>query len=60
VTTGEQAYLDAMLGSPLRGDTNAVFPRGGMGWGPTAGLGALSSRRRGRAPYGLPLTAGYV
>jgi endoglucanase len=41
VTTGESAYRDAVTSSPLHGDTAAVFPRGGMSWGATAGLGAL-------------------
>jgi endoglucanase len=42
VTTEEDTYRQAVLGSPLHGDTDAVFPRGGMSWGATAGLGALS------------------
>jgi endoglucanase len=42
VTTGKDTYRQAVLGSPLHGDADAVFPRGGMSWGATAGLGALS------------------
>ncbi|HEX5568857.1 MAG TPA: glycoside hydrolase family 9 protein, partial [Streptomyces sp.] len=42
VTTGKDAYRRAVLDSPLHGDAAAVFPRGGMSWGATAGLGALS------------------
>ncbi|HZG07113.1 MAG TPA: glycoside hydrolase family 9 protein [Streptomyces sp.] len=42
VTTGKDTYRQAVLNSPLHGDTAAVFPRGGMSWGATAGLGALS------------------
>ncbi|HCA86170.1 MAG TPA: glycosyl hydrolase family 5 [Streptomyces sp.] len=42
VTTGEDTYRQAVLGSPLHGDADAVFPRGGMSWGATSGLGALS------------------
>ncbi|MFW6693559.1 glycoside hydrolase family 9 protein [Streptomyces sp. MAR4 CNX-425] len=41
LATGEDAYLQDVLGSPLHGDAEAVFPRGGMSWGATAGLGAL-------------------
>ncbi|MFP8942044.1 glycoside hydrolase family 9 protein [Streptomyces fenghuangensis] len=42
VTTGNETYRQEVLNSPLHGDTDAVFPRGGMSWGATAGLGALS------------------
>ncbi|WP_443076803.1 glycoside hydrolase family 9 protein [Streptomyces sp. TRM 70361] len=42
VTTGKDAYRQEVLNSELHGDTGAVFPRGGMSWGATAGLGALS------------------
>ena len=42
VTTGADQYRDYLLNSPLHGDTDAVFPRGGLSWGATAGLGALS------------------
>ncbi|GAB3957830.1 glycoside hydrolase family 9 protein [Streptomyces sparsus] len=42
VTTGEETYRRAVLDSDLHGDTDAVFPRGGLSWQTTAGLGALS------------------
>jgi endoglucanase len=42
VTTGEQTYRQAVLGSELHGDTDAVFPPGGFAWASTAALGALS------------------
>ncbi len=42
VTTGEDSYLDAVLGSELHGDTEAVFPSGGFSWADTAALGGLS------------------
>ncbi|MGW7521589.1 glycoside hydrolase family 9 protein [Streptomyces sp. NPDC054796] len=42
VTTGEDSFRQEVLGSPLHGDTDGVFPRGGMSWGAVAGLGALS------------------
>ncbi|MGP3637868.1 glycoside hydrolase family 9 protein [Streptomyces sp. 24-1644] len=42
LTTGEDAYRQEVLRSPLHGDTDAVFPRGGMSWGSVAGLGALN------------------
>ena len=42
LTTGEDTYKQAVFGSELHGDTEAVFPRGGLNWGATAGLGALS------------------
>ncbi|GAA2406037.1 cellulase [Streptomyces glaucosporus] len=42
VTTGKDAYRQEVLNSPLHGDAGAVFPRGGLSWGSTAGLGALS------------------
>ncbi|MFH0241513.1 glycoside hydrolase family 9 protein [Streptomyces sp. HK10] len=42
VTTGNETYRQEVVNSPLHGDTDAVFPRGGMSWGATAGLGALS------------------
>ncbi|WP_371874723.1 glycoside hydrolase family 9 protein [Streptomyces fulvorobeus] len=42
LSTGEDAYRLAVLNSPLHGDTDAVFPRGGMSWGSVAGLGALN------------------
>ncbi len=41
LATGEDAYLQDVLGSPLHGDAEAVFPSGGMSWAATAGLGAL-------------------
>ncbi|MFJ6463955.1 glycoside hydrolase family 9 protein [Streptomyces sp. NPDC091387] len=42
-TTGDEAYRQALLASPLHGDTDAVFPAdGGMWWGETAGLGVLT------------------
>ncbi|MFS0693843.1 glycoside hydrolase family 9 protein [Streptomyces nitrosporeus] len=41
LTTGEDTYRQEVLNSPLHGDTDAVFPRGGMSWGSVAGLGAL-------------------
>ncbi|QQN80347.1 glycoside hydrolase family 9 protein [Streptomyces sp. XC 2026] len=42
VTTGEDSYRQALLGSELHGDVDAVFPRNGLSWQSTAGLGALS------------------
>lgn len=42
VTTGEDAYRQALLDSPLHGDTDAVFPRGGLSWQSVAGVGALN------------------
>ncbi|ARI55328.1 glycosyl hydrolase family 5 [Streptomyces sp. S8] len=42
LTTGENTYRTELLRSPLHGDTDAVFPRGGMSWGSVAGLGALN------------------
>nr|WP_311765475.1 glycoside hydrolase family 9 protein [Streptomyces zingiberis] len=42
VTTGKAAYHDAVFDSPIHGDTDAVFPRGGVGWLATGGLGALT------------------
>ncbi|MFV2120203.1 glycoside hydrolase family 9 protein [Streptomyces sp. Act-28] len=42
VTTGQDGYRRHLLDSPLHGDAGKVFPRGGMWWGGTAGLGALS------------------
>lgn len=42
ITTGDDAYRKAVLNSPLHGDVNALFPRGGgLSWSATAGLGAL-------------------
>ncbi|MET9803185.1 glycoside hydrolase family 9 protein [Streptomyces sp. NPDC006368] len=41
LTTGQDVYRQEVLRSPLHGDTDAVFPRGGMSWGSVAGLGAL-------------------
>ncbi|MGX1508273.1 UNVERIFIED_CONTAM: endoglucanase [Streptomyces graminofaciens] len=41
LTTGQDAYRQEVLRSPLHGDTDMVFPRGGMSWGSVAGLGAL-------------------
>ncbi|WP_443060972.1 glycoside hydrolase family 9 protein [Streptomyces sp. NBC_00464] len=42
-TTGADAYRQALLASPLHGDTDKVFPAdGGMWWGGTAGLGVLT------------------
>ncbi|MFE1578362.1 glycoside hydrolase family 9 protein [Streptomyces fradiae] len=42
VTTGQDDYRRHLLDSPLHGDAGKVFPRGGVWWGGTAGLGALS------------------
>lgn len=42
LATGEDGYRQALLGSELHGDTEAVFPPGGLSWHATAGLGALS------------------
>ncbi|MEU4888233.1 glycoside hydrolase family 9 protein [Streptomyces xinghaiensis] len=42
VTTGEDTYRQAVLGSELHGDTEALFPRGGLSWGWTGGLGSLT------------------
>jgi endoglucanase len=42
ITTGDSRYREAVLGSELHGDTDAVFPVTGMSWASTAGLGALS------------------
>ncbi|MDK1474874.1 glycoside hydrolase family 9 protein [Streptomyces sp. 549] len=42
VTTGEDTYRQALLDSELHGDTEAVFPRAGISWQSTAGLGGLS------------------
>lgn len=42
LTTGENVYRRALLNSPLHGDTNAVFPRGGLSWQSVAGVGALN------------------
>jgi endoglucanase len=41
-TTGKDVYRQAVLSSPLHGHADAVFPRSGMSWGATAGLGALT------------------
>jgi len=42
LTTGEDTYRTAVLRSPLHGDVDALFPRGGaLSWSATAGLGAL-------------------
>ncbi|MEU1123207.1 glycoside hydrolase family 9 protein [Streptomyces sp. NPDC005899] len=42
-TTGKDAYRQAVLSSDLHGDADAVFPAGGgISWGSTAGLGALT------------------
>ena len=41
ITTGEDAYRQDLLGSPLYGDTEAIFPSGGFSWGSTAALGQL-------------------
>ncbi|GHB16250.1 endoglucanase [Streptomyces clavifer] len=42
-TTGEAAFRQAVLSSPLHGDTDAVFPAGGgISWGSTGGLGVLT------------------
>ncbi|MEO3839903.1 glycoside hydrolase family 9 protein [Streptomyces sp. B22F1] len=41
LSTGEDAYLQDVLDSPLHGDAEAVFPADGMSWAATAGLGAL-------------------
>ncbi|WP_049574797.1 glycoside hydrolase family 9 protein [Streptomyces sp. SBT349] len=42
LTTGEDAYLQDVVGSELHNDAEAVFPPGGFSWGSTAALGALS------------------
>ncbi|WP_247702263.1 glycoside hydrolase family 9 protein [Streptomyces sp. F63] len=42
VTTGEDGYRQAVLGSELHGDTEELFPRGGLSWGWTGGLGSLT------------------
>lgn len=42
LTTGEDVYRQAVLGSALHGDSEAVFPAGGLGWGFPAGLGTLN------------------
>ncbi|MDD1058628.1 glycoside hydrolase family 9 protein [Streptomyces cocklensis] len=41
ITTGDDTYRQAVLTSPLHGDTAAVFPPDGFSWGSTAALGAL-------------------
>ncbi|MGQ4340394.1 glycoside hydrolase family 9 protein [[Kitasatospora] papulosa] len=42
-TTGKDTYRQAVLSSPLHGDTDAAFPAGGgISWGYTAGLGVLT------------------
>lgn len=41
ITTGDDTYRQAVLDSPLHGDTDAVFPSEGFSWGSTAALGAL-------------------
>ncbi len=42
LTTGENTYRKAFLGSPLHGDADALFPRvSGVSWASVAGLGAL-------------------
>ncbi|WP_229924317.1 glycoside hydrolase family 9 protein [Streptomyces sulfonofaciens] len=41
LTTGESSYRSAVLGSPLWGEGEDVFPQGGFSWGSTAALGAL-------------------
>ncbi|WP_435877611.1 glycoside hydrolase family 9 protein [Streptomyces halstedii] len=42
-TTGKDTYRQAVLSSDLHGDADAVFPAGGgLSWGATAGLGALT------------------
>lgn len=41
ITTGDDTYGQAVLTSPLHGDTDAVFPHDGFSWGSTAALGAL-------------------
>ncbi|MFI0720702.1 glycoside hydrolase family 9 protein [Streptomyces sp. NPDC021224] len=41
ITTGDDTYRQAVLDSPLHGDTAAVFPPDGFSWGSTAALGAL-------------------
>nr|WP_218904305.1 glycoside hydrolase family 9 protein [Allostreptomyces psammosilenae] len=52
-TTGKDVYRQALLSSPLHGDTEAVFPRGGISWGATSGLGALTLAT---VPNGLSAT----
>lgn len=42
ITTGEKDYRKAVLGSSLHGDADALFPRGGISWQSTGGLGALN------------------
>ncbi|MEU3460345.1 glycoside hydrolase family 9 protein [Streptomyces sp. NPDC006733] len=41
ITTGADTYRQAVLASPLHGDSAAVFPSDGFSWGSTAALGAL-------------------
>jgi endoglucanase len=42
ITTGDDTYRTAVLGSPLHDDVDALFPRGGgLSWSATGGLGAL-------------------
>ncbi len=41
-TTGEDHYRQDVWNSPLHGDTDLVFPRGGLAWAATAGLGAIT------------------
>jgi endoglucanase len=42
VTTGQDAYRQAIIDSELHGDFSAVFPPDGPSWPETAGLGAIS------------------
>ncbi|MEV1009406.1 glycoside hydrolase family 9 protein [Streptomyces sp. NPDC049881] len=41
ITTGGADYRQAVTGSELWGDGDALFPSGGFSWGSTAALGAL-------------------
>ncbi|WP_093838212.1 glycoside hydrolase family 9 protein [Streptomyces aidingensis] len=41
-TTGDPVYREHLVTSPLHEDTDALFPRGGLSWQSTAGLGALT------------------
>jgi len=41
ITTGEDAYRQTVLRSPLHADADALFPRDGMSRQSVAGLGAL-------------------
>ncbi|WP_374203257.1 glycoside hydrolase family 9 protein [Streptomyces sp. ST2-7A] len=42
ITTGDAGYRAAVLDSPIHGDLDATFPRGGFAWADTAALGALN------------------